>query len=89
MAFKREVVKKVKPDQGNIRDFDRSKLLYSLIKPKAQNAIKIIQDDEDPSFLSVLTYKPKNGEITDNNFIISKDLDTWLSHLSGMGYQIL
>jgi len=90
MAFTREPApKKERPNHGNLTDFAKNKVLHELVKPRAQNAIRFVQDLEDPWFVYVLTYKPKTGEITDNNFIIAKDVATWLSHLSSMGYDIV
>ena len=77
---------KQKPSLGTLKDFSKNKVLYDLVKPRSQTSIRFVEDDEDPWFVNVLTYKVKTGEIVDNNYIIAKDIDTWLSHLSSMGY---
>jgi len=79
--------KKEKPAYGNIKDYAKNKLLYTLVKPNAINSIALLEDLDDPWFILVLTYKTKSGIIVDNTTIIASDIKTWLSHLTNMGYE--
>lgn len=81
--------KTVKPKRtDNISDYENNKLLYTLIKPRSPNTIKFVEDKEDPWFIYVLTFKTKSGLISDSSMIIAADLDTWVSSVKRMGFEI-
>ena len=85
--MKTDKVKKVKEDNGNIKDFAENKVIAVLTKPKALSGIILVEDKEDPWFVYVLTYRLKSGVISENNFIIAKDVPGWVSHLKSMGFE--
>jgi len=65
---------------------DSGKILHTLTKPRAQQSIAFVQDKDESDFINVLHYKTKTGEITNSETIVSKEVEGWLTWLTGLGY---
>ena len=75
-------------DIENIKDFSNNKILYTLTKAHSPQTIAFVQDTNDPWFVYVKTYKTRSGSIIDSSMIIASDIETRLSHLLHLGYEI-
>lgn len=73
----------------NVSDYSENKVLFNLIKKHSPYHIRIVEGIPDNWFIHVLKYKPRTGLIMDKHFIISPDLNTWLSHLDTQGFKIV
>jgi len=70
----------------NIKDFVNNKVLYTLSKPHSPQTIVFVEDEKDPWFVYVKTYRTKSGVITNSSQIIASDVKTRLTHLKTVGY---
>jgi len=83
--FKAKTVKEKSTE--NIKEFS-NKILYTLEKARSPHTIVFIEDDIDPWFVFVKTFKTKSGIITDSNMIIGSDVESWISHLQHVGWTL-
>jgi hypothetical protein len=87
--YKKTQAKTVKEKSvENIKDFIDNKILYTLTKPHSPQTIAVIEDSKDPWFVYLKYYKTKSGVIADSSMIIAGDLETQLSHLQRLGWEI-
>jgi hypothetical protein len=70
----------------NISGYDDHKLVCELSKKYSPNLIKVVEDNDDPWFLYVVTYKKNTGQIEDVSPIIRKDWPTHLKSLQNHGF---
>jgi hypothetical protein len=72
----------------NIKDFEKNKTLFTLTKPRSPQSIAVIEDLNDPWFVYITYYKTKSGIIADSSMIIAGDLETHVSHLQRLGWEL-
>jgi hypothetical protein len=72
----------------NISEYEDNKLLYTFVKQRSPHTIKFVEDKEDAWFIYVITFKNKSGLMTDLSMIIASDLETWVSSVKRMGFEL-